>query len=74
MKTSVKLIKALEKKCQRVKHHSMFGVANYRVAGEVGISPAGTPLNGTLKPENAFAAGRGGQPCEETKKAKQIAC
>ena len=52
----------------------MFGAANYRAAGETGISPAGTLLNGALKPENAFAAGRGGQLCEEREKAKQTAC
>lgn len=52
----------------------MFGAANYGVAGEAGISPAGTLLNSTLKPENAFMAGRRGQLCEEIDKAKQIAC
>lgn len=52
MKTSVKLIKALAKKCQRVRHCSMFGAVNYRAAGEAGMSLR----SAALKPENAFTA------------------
>jgi len=69
MKTSVKLIKALAKKCQRVRHCSMFGAVNYRVAGEAGMSLC----SAALKPENAFTAGHGGQLWKETEKEKQIA-
>lgn len=70
MKTSVKLIKALGKKCHRVRHCSIFGAANYREAGEAGMSPAGTPLTATRKTENAFTAGHGGQLWEKRERRR----
>lgn len=74
MKTGVKLIKALGKKCHRVRYCSVFGAANYREAGEAGISPAGALLTTTRKTENAFAAGHGGQLWGEGEKERQTAC
>lgn len=70
MKTGVKLIKALGKKCHRVRHCSLFEAANYRGAGEAGISPAGSLLTATRKTENAFAAGHGGQLWEERERRR----